>query len=260
MTEMKLVKTDLEPLHTMWIGSRLGPSESLCLKSWVMHGHRVVLHAYGDLTVPAGVELVDAGKILPRDRIFKNRNGSLAPFSDVFRARLLQTAPVTWLDADIFLLRPFSLKGENILSREGDGAVNNAVMRLDPDHPILAEIVNRYKRPWTAIPWDKPRKAWPVLTMGATSFGLHARHLPWGALGAKAIDKQISTGGFDGTILGPECSLTAHRSPLFEALPNPDALLGEPVLYVHLYRSQIAGDLGNPVKGSVYARLWEMAA
>lgn len=252
---------NLVPIHTLWVGNRLGPSELLCLTSWLSFGHKVVLHTYDDLAVPFGVELYDASQLCPRENIFRNRNGSLAPFSDVYRALMLSSFPVLWLDLDIFLLRPFYFLATNILAREGmqgSNHINNAVMRLSPNHPILREILNRYKRPWTALPWGKPKKVWPVLTMAVTSFGLHAKHLPWGALGSLAIAKQISLAGFEGIILGPECSLTPHRLPLFSPVCDAKAALAHSLVYVHLYRSQVNVDLARPVPGSVYALLWDI--
>ncbi|GLS21920.1 hypothetical protein GCM10007874_49370 [Labrys miyagiensis] len=108
------------PIHTLWIGEVLGPIERLCLISWVRLGYEVVLHSYADLQVPAGVKTVDASLLLSADKIFRNeRNGSLAVFSDVYRALILKRFFAIWLDIDIFLVRRFDFSAPNILAMEG---------------------------------------------------------------------------------------------------------------------------------------------
>jgi len=94
--------------------------------------------------------------------------------------------------------------------------------------------------------------------MGVGSFGLHAKHLPWGALGSLAIEKSMKENGFDGIMLTCERSLTSHRVNLFSPVVDADAYLGDSVVYVHLYKSQLTMDLAKPISGSVYSRLWEL--
>jgi hypothetical protein len=69
--------SDLPAVHAFWIGGGLGPMHVACLKSFVRIGHRTVLHVYDDpADAPPGIELADAAKILPRDRIITHSNGS----------------------------------------------------------------------------------------------------------------------------------------------------------------------------------------
>ena len=148
-------KTFLLPIHTIWIGGPLGPLEHLCITSWLRQGHEVVVHSYEKISLPDGAKSLDASALCPVDKVFRNRNGSLAPFSDIYRALILQTYPVLWLDIDIFLLRPFDFDCASILVREGNddsAKINNSAMRLPPDHPILFEILDRWHHPWKAIP------------------------------------------------------------------------------------------------------------
>jgi len=248
-------------VHTLWIGGELGPLEYLCISSWLRQGHEVFVHSYQKISLPNGAKSFDASALCPINKVFRNRKGSLAPFSDVYRALILQAFPVLWLDSDIFLLRPFDFEQSNVLVKEGNddaARVNNSVMRLSKDHPILLEILDRWRHPWKAIPWDKPKKAWPVFTMAACSLGLHARHLPWAALGSLAIEKSVREHGFDGIVLSYDRSLTSHRVNLFSPVVDADIFLRDPVVYVHLYKSQLTMDLARPIPGSVYSRLWEI--
>jgi hypothetical protein len=246
-------------IHTLWIGGGLGPLEWLCLHSWIRLGYGVVLHAYEDIPRPPGVAWFDASRLLPAEKLFRNeRNGSWAIVADVYRTLLLKNLSVTWLDADIFMVRPLDLSAPNILAKEsvnGGANINNAVMKLAPDHPILDEILDRYNNPFKALPWSK---AWRVIIKAARFGGLHPSLLPWGALGGLAIQRAISRHGFDGRMLEPEICLTPHRVAIFEPIEDPDAALAEPISYVHLYRSKAHVDLANPMPGSVYSRLWDI--
>ena len=246
-------------LHSLWIGQTLGPLEVLCLQSWVRLGYEVTLHAYAPLETPAGVAVVDANLLMPAKQIFRDRrSGSLAPFSDVFRAQILMRHEATWLDTDIFLLGRLPLDSRNVLAREYlDGAdrFNNAVMRLEPGHPILKEIVARYRNPLRALDWRRPRKQWSTIRQSLLALRLSPAHLRWGALGAQAINDQIARTGFDGQVLGAELCLNSAKTPLFSADEGAERALAG-ATYVHLYKSQLKLDLGRPTPGSVYAGLW----
>jgi hypothetical protein len=249
-------------IHTLWIGGELGPLEWLCLHSWLRLGYRVILHAYESISLPPGVERFDAARLLPAEKLFKHRRtGSWATFADIYRALILRNFTATWLDADIFLVRPLDLSGSNILAKEHGNClthINNAVMKLAPDHPILDEILDRYDQPLKALPWNRPGKVWHVIVSAARSGRLHPGHLPWGELGGRAIQSFISRHGFDGRILGPELCLTPFHTAIFQPSDDPDGALAEPVSYVHLYRSQLQADPANPLTGSVYSRLWDI--
>ena len=76
---------------TLWIGERMGAVERACLRSVMRQGHGVALYCYRTPHgVPAGVELRNAGEIVPESRVFTGRNGSFAAFSDWFRYELLK--------------------------------------------------------------------------------------------------------------------------------------------------------------------------
>jgi hypothetical protein len=60
---------ELPTIHALWIGQTLGKISSSCLQSFVMRGHKVLLHTYGTVSdVPEGVQCVDANKIIPAEK------------------------------------------------------------------------------------------------------------------------------------------------------------------------------------------------
>lgn len=228
-------------IHTLKVGGELTDLELMCIRSWIRLDYRVYVHSYDEIYLPAGANRYDANLLMPKAKIFRNkRNGSLAVFADVYRATMLTKIPALWLDTDIFLVRAFDFSCENILACENGsdvGNINNALLKLTPDSPILKEIIRRYENPYTALPWDKLGKVWQIFVKALLSGGLRAEHLSWGALGYLAIQKTVRRSGFDGQILGPEHCLTSATCPLFDELADPDQFLAEPVFYVHFHQS-----------------------
>jgi hypothetical protein len=245
-------------IHTLWIGT-LGPLECLCLSSWVRLGYKVILHTYDTMPAPNGIFLYNAENLMPRKSIFTcAANNNIAVFSDVYRAAILNAFPnAIWLDADIFLLKHIDFSAENILAMENGDAIehiNSAVMRLQPNHPILNKILKRYNRPYLGVPWKKPKKAWRVITRAMASGGIRPQHLPWGALGYGAIHDHVSKCGFDGKILPSRICLTGKDVPIFSAIDNADAWINK-ASYIHMYRSGLKINLLQPAQDSIYERL-----
>ena len=64
---------NLPIIHALWIGNKLGPISRSCLQSFVMRGHEVHLHTYGDIDdLPDGVNQVDANLIISAEKIIKH--------------------------------------------------------------------------------------------------------------------------------------------------------------------------------------------
>ncbi|WP_133121840.1 hypothetical protein [Pleomorphomonas carboxyditropha] len=246
-------------IHTLWVYGELGPLEKLCLKSWVRLGYRVVLHSYDHPQVPDGVELFNAAQLIPESQVFRTaRKKSLAIFSDLYRVTIMKHFEALWLDADIFLVRHFDFSGKNILAYEGHAtleSINNAVLKLEPNHPIVEEIIGRFQNPLRGLSWKNPHKTWVFFRRSLLSCNMHAKHLPWGALGRLAIFDMLQKNTFDGQILPPEYCLTALQVPLFDAIDDPEKYLSMPLVLIHFYKSHIKKDLNNPTPGSIYETL-----
>jgi glycosyltransferase involved in cell wall biosynthesis len=129
---------DQKPLivHGLWIGPKLSPLELLTLNSFVRWGHEFNLWLYDppETPLPAGVHPRDATRILPRERIFRKRmrdpetgvgKGSVSPFSDLFRYKLLYELGGVWVDMDVTCLRPFNFDNEYVFRRHRLGVVGN---------------------------------------------------------------------------------------------------------------------------------------
>jgi hypothetical protein len=137
MTVRSLPDADVA-VQGLWIGSSLGPLQTLCIRSFLDHGHEFRLFTYGDVSgVPAGTTRCDASEILPEGEIFRSPEGfgagSYAAFSDLFRYQLLFDRGGWWVDTDVFCLKPFTFGREHVfaaeVSRKGQPTTATCVIR-----------------------------------------------------------------------------------------------------------------------------------
>ena len=109
-------------LQTFWTGNPIGRLERAALQSYVNQGYAVHVYTYlplnefrANLPSRTHIKVYDARDILSEDKIFKytgREKGkrpnaySFLPFSDLFRFTMLHKKGGTWMDLDIFLLKP----------------------------------------------------------------------------------------------------------------------------------------------------------
>ena len=139
-----------QEVRAFWSGPDLSFYEQLSLKSMVASGARVLLYTYEDkLNAPAGVDVVDAGEILPwpsdsyRE---ENRNSSLALHSDVFRYIVLNRFGGWYIDLDLILLRDRLPDCETYIAYAGPDWINTAVMKFPEGSPVMVEAIAEAQR------------------------------------------------------------------------------------------------------------------
>jgi hypothetical protein len=135
---------------SFWHGA-LNPFAYACLASFAQGGARLRVFSYDRrLDLPAGVRLADARTIYPDEtlirRFIANGKPSIATFADMFRYRMIQETGCCWVDADILCLsKPAFANDAFVFCRQADAVgtslINNAVLKLPPSHPALAELV-----------------------------------------------------------------------------------------------------------------------
>jgi hypothetical protein len=120
---------------------RMSGLEVTCLKSFLDHGHRVIVFAYDDTEIPALFETANAATVLPRERVFFYKNGpgrgSVAAFANLFRYALLARYGDWWTDTDVLCLKEQWPEGDCVMAWEGSEWIGNAVLKLPAD---VAEI------------------------------------------------------------------------------------------------------------------------
>ncbi len=146
----------LRRVHMFWHGAPLSRIERLSLASFVHHGHPLRLHVYDEPAgVPPGVELADAAHVLPAASLYRHhRSGSLAPFADWFRYRLLCTHGGIWADADVICVRPLDYAEPVIMAWENPQQLNNAVLGLPAGDPLAQSLADSCEQPNGFREWD----------------------------------------------------------------------------------------------------------
>jgi hypothetical protein len=134
---------------SFWHG-KLNPFVYGCLASFPRAELSLRVFSYDrHIELPPGVRVVDARTICPDEslthRFIANGKPSLATFADMFRYRMMQQTGCCWVDTDMLCLSKPSFTNDGfVFCRQADAVgtslVNNAVLRLPPTHPALAEL------------------------------------------------------------------------------------------------------------------------
>lgn len=227
---------------TLWIGPSLGPLERACLGSVVRAGHRLTLFCYDrPARVPEGVDIADAREILPADRIIRYRSGSHSLFSNHFRYQLQRQSRGTWVDCDVYLLKPLDGDRPYLIGEEAPGMLNGGILRIPADSPLLSLLLAPFDSAsvpsW--LPWRERGRAYlRRMVSGRTGLGL----MPWGTTGPLALTNAARATGIDVGALPPPF---LHPVPWQEAewIVDPGQRLEDRItpdtVSIHLWNERI---------------------
>ncbi|WP_137389822.1 galactosyltransferase Lgt5 [Rhodoligotrophos defluvii] len=239
----------LPVVHTFWIGPKLGPVATACLRSFLTVGHPVVLHVYDEpADTPPGIVLRDANEIVPRDRVVQHQqSGSYALFSDIFRYRLLRNGADLYADCDVFCLKPIP-RNDYVFGYQDIRFINGAVLALPPQSELLQTLLSISEDPGFIPPWlsraKQRRLRWAKRLRRHP--GLPA--LTWGSIGPLAITHFAKQLGVD-HLAQPIDIFYPVSYWHFSLLLDPDLALSELVTTrsccVHLWNELIREK--NPV-------------
>jgi hypothetical protein len=185
---MKVPQDDLPTAHTLWLSPEVGPIHAACLKSLGAVGQRVIVHCYKrPAGLPENVEVADAALIVPKRKAFRHiETGLFAPFADVFRYLLLRSGADMWIDSDMFAIKPIRRR-PYLFGFETPGIVNQAVLALPRDSPLLRDLVNIVTNPLARMPWISRRWLWRARIRALRSRTSMIAYLPWATVGPTAI-------------------------------------------------------------------------
>lgn len=249
---------------TLWIGDAIGPVERACMRSVLRQGHGLNLYCYAlPAGVPEGVEVRDAGTILPQDRFFLGSRGSVTPFSDWFRYELQRRGGGTWIDTDMYLVAPLDGSADMLFGEEKPGLINNAVLRLPPESELLRALLDIFERRQTppGLPW----RAWLQSQLHELLHGApDLRRLPWGATGPIAITAFARKFGVAANALAADVFYPVpweQATWIVEPRLRLEDRIGEQTAGVHLWNECIK-DLKNDraPRGSFLERLQQEGA
>ena len=222
----------IEPVvNAVWIGASLDDLHAACLRSFVLAGHRMVLHCYDiPRNVPPGVETVDASKLMSRDRIvYYKSNGSPSLFSNLYRLKILEAGLGLYVDCDVFCIRPIP-KQDYIFGYQTSDELNGAVLKLPAGSKTLSEMLKITEDPYYILPWLNRSRLRRHRFRKLIGMPIHISNYGWGKLGPEAI-----------TYFAREACALHHAAPIDVFYPvshHQVALLVDP----HLSLS----DIGTP--------------
>lgn len=244
--------------HAFWIGRRLGDLHAACLRSFGEAGQQLVLHVYDKPEdVPDNVVLANASHLIPRSQIYRHRSsGSFAPFSDRFRYAILRAGLGVYVDCDVYCVRPIE-DGEYLFCWEG-GVLNNAVLKLPANSPLLGDLLAAVNNPRFVPPWVAARRRlkWRLRSL----VGLHhSSHLPVATFGPAALTYYVRARGLDHLALPSEVYYPVHYKQMAEAMLTPGRVLEDVVspgtTAFHLHNRHLPHSLSDVPAGSVLSQL-----
>jgi len=170
--------------NAFWHGPPLNVFHWACMRSFIRHGHEYRLHVYDPVAVPDGVMLVDASKLLSREKLFFFDNSftgkpdDVGPFSDLFRYKLLLELGGWYVDVDTICVaseipsevRAWASESEPV---NGKTVINGAQMCLPKGDPLAVVLYEKC----LAVSRNSPlREDWGpnLLTEVIRSMGLPA--------------------------------------------------------------------------------------
>ena len=182
----------MREVGTLWIGGSLSWMEQLCLASFVAQGQQITLFSYDDIpNVPEGVIRRDGREVLDTDNFLKyEKKDSFALFADLFRLHMIARNPgMIWVDTDVYCHRPMTYDSDHVLGFElpGDQRVNNAVLGLPADGPLLAALLAYTSDPFAIPPFVKPALKEAYAKAAATGQPVHVSQQPWGVWGPMMV-------------------------------------------------------------------------
>jgi hypothetical protein len=189
---------NLPTINALWIGTELGPLHSACLRSFVRHGHRTVLHVYDEPTdVPHGVELADGSRLMKRKEIVAHKKtGSLALASDIFRYRILAEGLGVYVDCDVFCLKPFP-NADFLMGWQDEELICSAVLAAPAKSEFVKSLVEASSNPTYIPPWLKAKKRRILRLRKILGVPRRVVDMPWGTIGPMLVTHTVKSFGLE---------------------------------------------------------------
>jgi hypothetical protein len=192
-----------EIVNFFWVGKKLGPIHTACIRSFQRHGHPARLHCF-DLPedAPEGTMVFDASQLMRRDEINAYRQEkSLALSSNIYRYRLLAAGFGLYADCDVLCLRAFPER-DWLFGWESDRSINSAVLKAPADSDLVRLLIKATADGRFIAPWWPKRKQRLHVALGKIGMGYDLSRTKWGSTGPKLLTHAVK-----------ELGLTDHALP-----------------------------------------------
>lgn len=180
-------------INTIWIGGEMGPIHAACLRSFVRHGHEILLHCYErPKDAPDGIKFFDARQLMNENEVIRHKEtGSLALGANLYRYRIMRSGMGPYVDCDVFCIKPFE-QSEYMFGYEANNTFNNAVLNMPKDCDLLEKLLKAANNHYFIPPWlpeKKQRKERIRLKFG---FGKHVSKRTWGVFGPRLLTHYVN--------------------------------------------------------------------
>jgi hypothetical protein len=207
------------------------------------------------------VKIEDANSIIDRRKLEPfGAIGKYAQFANYFRYELLSKRSGTcWVDTDVFCLRPI-IAEPFIFGREDDTCINNGILALPHEHPILAKLCDMFRRPNFVPPWLSPRQKLSYRLAAALGRPIPREKFAWGVLGPAALTWYAHQYRLESFAKPPATFYPIHfreMDKLFDPSLDWDRLISPVTKTVHLWNELLRrrADRCTPPQGSF---LWKL--
>ena len=121
-------------------------------------GHALAIYTYDPEALAAqklDAEVRDAREIVPTTDIIQRYRSEriFAMFANYFRLALLQHGKGTWVDLDCYMLKSLSQDSEYLFGYSSDWKLNNAVLGLPAESPMILEYMAAISANPLHMPW-----------------------------------------------------------------------------------------------------------
>jgi len=136
-------------IQTLWIGKTLPMINYHCLRSMNKY-HEVHIYTYDKIeNIPISKDhdiiIKDANEIIEEKDLFYFNETDIAPFSDLFRYKLLLLKGGYWLDLDIFLLKPINYRMDEFIIGSERNMLVGAYKSKEPFKPNIGFLKAKRK-------------------------------------------------------------------------------------------------------------------
>lgn len=245
MSDAVIDNSALSPpkVASFWVGKELGWLHSMCLASFVFHGHEVTLFYAGSdgaPAVPDGVRTAPAAEVWD-PAAHGHGEAPASMVSDLFRLYLLKQTDMMWIDTDVLCLRPFPDTPYHI-GKEPSGTINGAVLRLPKQSKTLNALIEWFEDPEFVPHWMNAAQQAHVAAAPPGQRLLAAFKHMRPSIGPRALANTIRKMGEAKHLSPPEVYYPV-RGVFTDIFFNPSGgvtgSLSPDTLCVHLYASMI---------------------
>ena len=246
-------------IQSLWIGGELSSIEKICINSFLKNGHPFHLYTYSNIEgVPKGTTILDANTIIPKSKIFRYPNGSVACFANYFRYKLLFEKGNWWVDTDVICLAPFHFKEKYVFGIQDVNPlmINNAIMKFPKNDTLMKTLMLSSSLPNKIYRSDSIKR----IIRKVFNYTYHRNKIAayaWGETGPSLLTQHIQSSKLDIFSQKKDVFYPVHWNDwkiLFEENVNMDSIQKNETVAIHLWNEMFRKNIdknGKFRKGSI---------